>query len=239
MAVNRPVLFVMNCADHSAQREHERRLPALECVDAVHGGEESGVQEDGASVLPRTGLPMGRQQLLRRAVAGRTRTSRRGDAQLPPRCFRIPPYRFGGNSTDIVLLGSGSGAWSVGAHMLGATARGASDQFWKHERFRKVILMSESPLRRRFPARSQALSLRLGCPPEDIAAQLMCLRNKSARAILDQTNKAKDFLFPSLVPTSAEVDNVPGRRFFIGTVSNEGSHMAQRVKSVRCSCGYK
>ncbi|XP_077531073.1 uncharacterized protein LOC144143142 [Haemaphysalis longicornis] len=83
----------------------------------------------------------------------------------------------------------------------------------------------------RFPARSQALSLRLGCPPEDIAAQLMCLRNKSARAILDQTNKAKDFLFPSLVPTSAEVDNVPGRRFFIGTVSNEGSHMAQRVKS--------
>ncbi|XP_077531075.1 acetylcholinesterase-like [Haemaphysalis longicornis] len=55
---------------------------------------------------------------------------------------------FGGNSTDIVLLGSGSGAWSVGAHMLGATARGASDQFWKHERFRKVILMSESPLRR-------------------------------------------------------------------------------------------
>ncbi|KAH9380028.1 hypothetical protein HPB48_006154 [Haemaphysalis longicornis] len=117
---------------------------------------------------------------------------------------------FGGNSTDIVLLGSGSGAWSVGAHMLGATARGPSDQFWKHERFTKVILMSESPLRRRLPARSQALSLRLGCPPEDLAEQLKCLRNKPARAILEQTNQAKDFLFPSLVPTSAEADNVSG-----------------------------
>ncbi|KAH9380027.1 hypothetical protein HPB48_006155 [Haemaphysalis longicornis] len=137
---------------------------------------------------------------------------------------------FGGNSKDIVLVGSGSGAWSVGAHILGASARGTSDQFWNNARFTKVILMSDSPLKRSFPARSHALSARLGCSSDDVAEELRCMRNKTARDILDRTREPEDYLGPSVVATPARARQVSGGRFFIGTVSNEGSHLADTVK---------
>ncbi|KAH7965986.1 hypothetical protein HPB49_012497 [Dermacentor silvarum] len=82
---------------------------------------------------------------------------------------------FGGNASDVVLMGSAAGAWSVGAHITG------DDPFWRHERFAKVILHSESPFRRYYANTIRQVTQLLRCPVEDRLSQLSCLRNASAR----------------------------------------------------------
>ncbi|XP_077508705.1 acetylcholinesterase-like [Amblyomma americanum] len=132
---------------------------------------------------------------------------------------------FGGNASDVVLMGSAAGAWSVGAHLLTAAGdSSAGDEFWNHERFSKVILMSESPLRRYYSFAAENLATALGCPREDAGEQLLCLRNARARDIVLATSERSRFFGPTQEPNVHLAAAVAGRRFLLGTVMGEGSH---------------
>nr|XP_054930214.1 uncharacterized protein LOC129386384 [Dermacentor andersoni] len=132
---------------------------------------------------------------------------------------------FGGNASDVVLMGSGSGAWSVGAHLLQDETSGP--RFWSHERFAKVILMSESPFRRYFDDKSHELPDLLNCSLGDVVEKTHCMRVIPSREIVRVTSELVRYFGPSGRAHPAVEDSlrVTGRRFLLGTVSNEGTHL--------------
>ncbi|KAL1474412.1 hypothetical protein MTO96_037994 [Rhipicephalus appendiculatus] len=138
--------------------------------------------------------------------------------------------RFGGNASDVVLMGSASGAWSVGAHLLKDGTEGP--RFWSRERFSKVILMSESPFRRYFDDKSHELPSLLNCSNGGTVEMLQCLRMVSARDIVRVTNDVVHYFGPSASahPSVKDASRVTGRRFLLGTVSNEGTHLLDYLK---------
>ncbi|KAH7939341.1 hypothetical protein HPB52_011348 [Rhipicephalus sanguineus] len=132
---------------------------------------------------------------------------------------------FGGNASDVVLMGSGSGAWSVGAHLLKDGTGGP--RFWSHERFAKVILMSESPFRGYFDDKSHELPSLLKCPDGGTVEMLHCMRTVPSREIVRVTSEVVRYFGPSASahPSVQDASGVTGRRFLLGTVSNEGTHL--------------
>ncbi|KAL1483043.1 hypothetical protein MTO96_033394 [Rhipicephalus appendiculatus] len=132
---------------------------------------------------------------------------------------------FGGNASDVVLMGSGSGAWSVGAHLLKDGTGGP--RFWSYERFAKVILMSESPFRRYFDDKSHELPSLLKCSNGGTVEMLHCMRTVPAREIVRATSDVLHYFGPSASahPGVDDASGVTGRRFLLGTVSNEGTHL--------------
>ncbi|XP_049522468.1 acetylcholinesterase-like [Dermacentor silvarum] len=137
---------------------------------------------------------------------------------------------FGGNSSDVVLMGSGSGAWSVGAHLLkDETTR---PRFWSHERFAKVILMSESPFRRYFDDKSHKLPALLNCSLRGTVEILQCMRAIPSREIVRATSEMVHYFGPSgsAHPGVSDAWRVTGRRFLLGTVSSEGTHLLDYLK---------
>ncbi|XP_065302771.1 acetylcholinesterase-like isoform X2 [Dermacentor albipictus] len=137
---------------------------------------------------------------------------------------------FGGNASDVVLMGSGSGAWSVGAHLLQGETTGP--RFWSHERFAKVILMSESPFRRYFDDKSHELPALLNCSHGGVVGKTHCLRVIPSREIVRVTGELGHYFGPSgrAHPTVEDALRVTGRRFLLGTVSNEGTHLFDYLK---------
>ncbi|XP_070387398.1 acetylcholinesterase-like [Dermacentor albipictus] len=131
---------------------------------------------------------------------------------------------FGGNASDVVLMGSAAGAWSVGAHITG------DDPFWRHERFAKVILHSESPLRRYYANTARRVTQLLGCPVEDRLSQLSCLRNASAHDVVRVTSVWDRRQGPSTTRAPESAARVVGRRFLVGVVSDEGSQLADLLR---------
>ncbi|KAH7963685.1 hypothetical protein HPB52_022413 [Rhipicephalus sanguineus] len=131
---------------------------------------------------------------------------------------------FGGNASDIVLMGSAAGAWSVGTHIT------SDDPFWHHERFTKVILHSESPLRRYYANTVRRVTQLLRCPVEDHLSQLYCLRKTSASDLLRVTSTWDCHQGPSTMRAPESAARVIGRRFFVGVVSDEGSHLADSLR---------
>ncbi|KAH9382554.1 hypothetical protein HPB48_008933 [Haemaphysalis longicornis] len=121
---------------------------------------------------------------------------------------------FGGNAEDIVLMGSASGAWSVGAHLVG------DDPFWRQQRFTKAILHSESPL------------ARLQCPLQDAHAQLDCLRNASVGDLIRETESPDVVWGPTVVPKLQDAARLTGRTFFVGVVSDEASDLMHYLRSI-------
>nr|XP_037273468.1 acetylcholinesterase-like [Rhipicephalus microplus] len=132
---------------------------------------------------------------------------------------------FGGNTSDVVLMGSGSGAWSVGAHLLKDGMGGP--RFWSHERFSKVILLSESPFRRYFDDKSHELPSLLKCSIGGTVEMLHCMRTVPSREIIRATSEVVHYFGPSASahPGVHDASGVTGRRFLLGTVSNEGTHL--------------
>ncbi|KAH6923683.1 hypothetical protein HPB50_005145 [Hyalomma asiaticum] len=148
---------------------------------------------------------------------------------------------FGGNSSDVVLMGSGSGAWSVGAHLLTDGMDGP--RFWSHERFAKVILLSESPFRRYFDDKSHEMPSLLGCSRGGTVEMLHCLRTVPPREIVRVTSEVVHYFGPSASATPGIKDarRVIGRRFLLGTVSNEGTHLfdyLRRTSRPEADMGY-
>ncbi|XP_075726312.1 acetylcholinesterase-like [Rhipicephalus microplus] len=139
--------------------------------------------------------------------------------------------RFGGNASDVVLMGSASGAWSVGAHLLKDGMGGP--RFWSRERFSKVILMSESPFRRYFDDKSHELPSLLDCSRGGTVEKLHCLRTVPAREIVRATSKMVHYFGPSASahPSLKDASRLTGRRFLLGTVSNEGTHLLDYLKT--------
>ncbi|KAL3250749.1 hypothetical protein MRX96_055396 [Rhipicephalus microplus] len=139
--------------------------------------------------------------------------------------------RFGGNASDVVLMGSASGAWSVGAHLLKDGMGGP--RFWSRERFSKVILMSESPFRRYFDDKSHELPSLLDCSRGGTVEKLHCLRTVPAREIVRATSKMVHYFGPSASahPSFKDASRLTGRRFLLGTVSNEGTHLLDYLKT--------
>ncbi|KAH7934039.1 hypothetical protein HPB49_020773 [Dermacentor silvarum] len=137
---------------------------------------------------------------------------------------------FGGNASDVVLMGSGSGAWSVGAHLLEEETPGP--RFWSHERFAKVILMSESPFRRYFDDKSHELPALLNCSRGGTVEVLHCMRVVPSREIVRVTSEMVRFFGPSAsaLPGVKDALRVAGRRFLLGTVSSEGTHLFDYLK---------
>ncbi|KAH6923684.1 hypothetical protein HPB50_005146 [Hyalomma asiaticum] len=137
---------------------------------------------------------------------------------------------FGGNASDVVLMGSGSGAWSVGAHLLKDGTEGP--RFWSHERFAKVILMSESPFRRYFGDKSRELPSLVHCSAAGMVEMLHCMRVVSSHEILRATSRVVSYFGPSASahPSVEDVPRVTGRRFLMGTVSNEGTHLLDYLR---------
>ncbi|KAH8032045.1 hypothetical protein HPB51_022793 [Rhipicephalus microplus] len=139
--------------------------------------------------------------------------------------------RFGGNASDVVLMGSASGAWSVGAHLLKDGMGGP--RFWSRERFSKVILMSESPFRRYFDDKSHELPSLLNCSRGGTVEKLHCLRIVPAREIVRATSEMVHYFGPSASahPSLKDASRLTGRRFLLGTVSNEGTHLLDYLKT--------
>ncbi|KAH6938654.1 hypothetical protein HPB50_011360 [Hyalomma asiaticum] len=126
---------------------------------------------------------------------------------------------FGGNASDVVLMGSAAGAWSVGTHIT------SNDPFWHHERFTKVILHSESPLRRYYTNTVRRVTQLLRCPVHDHLLQLSCLRNTSAKDLVRVASAWDCQQGPSTTRAPESAASIVGRRFFVGVVSDEGSHL--------------
>lgn len=121
-------------------------------------------------------------------------------------------------------MGSAAGAWSVGTHIT------CDDLFWRHERFIKVILHSESPLRRYFANTVRRMTQLLRCPVEDHLSQLSCLRKTSMSDLLRVTSAWDGQQGPSTTRAPESAARVVGRRFFVGVVSNEGSHLGDLLR---------
>ncbi|KAL3223718.1 hypothetical protein MRX96_027184 [Rhipicephalus microplus] len=120
---------------------------------------------------------------------------------------------------------AGSGAWSVGAHLLKDGTGGP--RFWSHERFSKVILLSESPFRRYFDDKSHELPSLLKCSIGGTVEMLHCMRTVPSREIIRATSEVVHYFGPSASahPGVHDASGVTGRRFLLGTVSNEGTHL--------------
>ncbi|KAG0444164.1 hypothetical protein HPB47_014098 [Ixodes persulcatus] len=90
---------------------------------------------------------------------------------------------FGGNSSEVTLLGHGSGATSAGYHLLN---RGDKELQWLLRRF---IFHSGTPFRLtrdntgRAGDNLRSLARRLACARPDAAELLSCLRNRSSSEI--------------------------------------------------------
>ncbi|XP_075750675.1 acetylcholinesterase-like [Rhipicephalus microplus] len=139
--------------------------------------------------------------------------------------------RFGGNASDVVLMSSASGAWSVGAHLLKDGTDGP--RFWSRERFSKVILMSESPFRRYFDDKSHELPSLLDCYRGGTVEKLHCLRIAPLREIVHATSEMVHYFGPSASahPSLKDASRITGWRFLLDTVSNEGTHLLDYLKT--------
>lgn len=137
---------------------------------------------------------------------------------------------FGGNSSNVVLMGSGSGAWSLGAHLLGA------DPFWR-ERFSRIILQGEAPFGRQYRGSVQNLGNALGCPKRSSTAVVECLRNASPTAIVDNTKSIRTRFGPTTdmeiitddIEVLAHKHHIKNKQVLIGCVSNEGSAIVAHI----------
>ncbi|XP_064473781.1 acetylcholinesterase-like isoform X2 [Ornithodoros turicata] len=131
---------------------------------------------------------------------------------------------FGGNSSDVVLMGSGSGAWSIGAHLLSA------NPFWRR-RFSRVIMQGESPFSRQFKGRVDELGSALQCQAKQPFELMNCIRKAPAAAILEQTVNMKNTFGPTTdrellidVPSNLTENHIiQDKELLVGCVSNEGS----------------
>ncbi|XP_064488247.1 acetylcholinesterase-1-like [Ornithodoros turicata] len=141
---------------------------------------------------------------------------------------------FGGNSSDVVLMGSGTGAWSIGALLF------SSKPFWR-QHFRKFIIQSESPFRRMHQA-APSVSSTLKCPPKPLDQLLLCLQSLPAEKILNVARRPPftyepsfgSELFPYEPWRLASMNPVQGKDILLGTVADEGSrliyHLAHAVQ---------
>ncbi|XP_064459973.1 acetylcholinesterase-like isoform X2 [Ornithodoros turicata] len=134
---------------------------------------------------------------------------------------------FGGQSSNIVLMGSGSGAWSIGAQLLGANS------LWR-ARFSRIIFQGEGPLGRQYQGSVKDLSSAFNCPRRPPLAVLDCMRKTSAKLIVESTRDVHNHFGPtrdvdilsSDIYTQMNDNVIENKDIFLGSVSNEGSDMA-------------
>ncbi|KAH7932767.1 hypothetical protein HPB49_002393 [Dermacentor silvarum] len=102
---------------------------------------------------------------------------------------------FGGNASDVVLMGSGSGAWY-------------------------------------FDDKSHELPALLNCSRGGTVEVLHCMRVVPSREIVRVTSEMVRFFGPSAsaLPGVKDALRVAGRRFLLGTVSSEGTHLFDYLK---------
>ncbi|XP_064485280.1 acetylcholinesterase-1-like isoform X2 [Ornithodoros turicata] len=137
---------------------------------------------------------------------------------------------FGGNASDVVLMGHGAGATSVGYHLLRS----------EHELQRyikKAILMGETPFTR-YSENSENTTLalrdlasRVSCAGEDTDILLECLRGVPGSTIYrEYTHNRRNPFYPSFMerfPSAPSpqvllnLTTVPGKNILIGYTSNE------------------
>lgn len=139
---------------------------------------------------------------------------------------------FGGNRSNVVPMGSGSGSWSIGAQLL------STNPFWRHH-FSRFIFQSESPFRRYFPSRPDIGPL-VGCPYKSDDDLISCLRSVPAATIIDITRNPLHFFGPTytddLLPEPpwelATKTDIHGKDVFLGVVSDEGCYLASRLLTI-------
>ncbi|XP_075548781.1 acetylcholinesterase-like isoform X3 [Dermacentor variabilis] len=146
---------------------------------------------------------------------------------------------FGGNHSEIVVAGHGSGAVSVGLHMLNPNSG------WMGY-VKRFIVMSNSPYSRQIDGRAEAtnktaaLSRELGCadPADDVVSANACLRSVSVTALLEASSPSREHLtslfFPAhgtdLMPVRPSdlphVATLKSKQVLIGHTTLEGVHQA-------------
>ncbi|XP_077485194.1 cholinesterase-like [Amblyomma americanum] len=146
---------------------------------------------------------------------------------------------FGGNESEIAVVGHGSGAVSLGYHMLNANSG------WAHF-INRFIVMSNSPYNRQIDSRAEAtnktasLSRELGCGDltDDPTVALDCLRDVNVTALLGASSPMGDhsssLFFPvhgsDLVPVRPSLlshfVSVREKKVLIGYTASAGAYHA-------------
>ncbi|KAH9368929.1 hypothetical protein HPB48_007077 [Haemaphysalis longicornis] len=153
---------------------------------------------------------------------------------------------FGGNSSAVTVLGHGSGATSVGYHMLSPTSS------WHHF-IKRFILMSHSPYTRqtdtveRAKSKTVALSSALGCGDalEDLPGAVDCMRPADVSAVLNASAPSSErptlLFFPThgteLMPVKPSLmfsaAGIKGREVLIGNTASEGNYELALIDAIQ------
>ncbi|KAL1420209.1 hypothetical protein MTO96_024551 [Rhipicephalus appendiculatus] len=208
------------------KQRHDRGLLAPECVDAVHGGLGTRAAAGRSWFSSRRGIsnwatttsttvagsPLSARwfwwylisgwvssAFLNLSVPGAPGDVALDDQRLALEWVVSHIASFGGNASDVVLMGSAAGA-------------------------------CESPLRRYYANTVRRMSQLLRCPVEDHLSQLSCLRKTSTSDLLRVTSAWDCQQGPSTARAPESAARVVGRRFFVGVVSDEGSHLADSLR---------
>lgn len=88
---------------------------------------------------------------------------------------------------------------------------------------------------RYFDDKSHELPSLLDCSRGGTVEKLHCLRTVPAREIVRATSEMVHYFGPSASahPSLKDASRLTGRRFLLGTVSNEGTHLLDYLKTVR------
>ncbi|EEC11766.1 carboxylesterase, putative [Ixodes scapularis] len=126
---------------------------------------------------------------------------------------------FGGNGSDVVLMGAGGGAWSVGAHVysLNPLVRTSVSRFILHE---------ESPCRRYRGPSWKNLLRATSCEREMAVDSVECLDAKSAQELL--LTDVAPFLGPVTFPYRKD-ELLADKQVLIGGALDQGATLLADV----------
>ncbi|CAN8015967.1 unnamed protein product, partial [Ixodes persulcatus] len=126
---------------------------------------------------------------------------------------------FGGNGSDVVLMGAGGGAWSVGAHVysLNPLVRTSVSRFILHE---------ESPCRRYRGPSWKNLLRATSCEREMAVDSVECLDAKSAQELL--LTDVVPFLGPAAFPYRKD-ELLADKQVLIGGALDQGATLLADV----------
>ncbi|KAH8038248.1 hypothetical protein HPB51_000156 [Rhipicephalus microplus] len=120
---------------------------------------------------------------------------------------------FGGNTTEISLLGAGGGAWTVGEMVL-------SNRENVRDIIKRVLLHGGSPLQRYAPFRAYLVEKAIGCGP----ASAECLDTADTSKLLDLASQR--LLGPPATILAAEPKHDDGIDVLVGYVAGQGRRLA-------------
>ncbi|XP_064476118.1 cholinesterase-like isoform X2 [Ornithodoros turicata] len=139
---------------------------------------------------------------------------------------------FGGNNSDVVIMASGSGAWSLGAHLL------SNNPFWR-TRFSRIIMQGETPFTRQFTGDVRGLATLVKCSRTEASEMIACMRRASARDIVLHSNIMNPFgpttddeLLTDAPVRLATSRVIQDKELLIGCTSDEGSSIIAHLSHV-------